>query len=170
MELNVYIAECGLGKGVFAKRAIPKGDEFLALDGEIISFEEVRKRGEAEGNPIQIEDDQYLDVVSPGVYLNHSCNPNTGIVRDRILIALRDIAAEEEVRIDYSTTMQENSWTMECRCGDKACRGIITDFRLMPEEIQRKYLDLSIVQNFICRSNTSKRQYVEFNNFIDETV
>jgi len=150
----VYVAPCELGKGVFAKKAIAQGEEFLVLEGEVISFEEVRKRGEAEGNPIQIGDDHYLDVVSPGVYLNHSCNPNTGIVRDHVLMALRDITAGEEVRIDYSTTMQENSWTMECRCGDQDCRGKITDFRLLPKAVRERYLARGVVQTFIRNPNS----------------
>ena len=149
MELNVYIAGCELGQGVFAKRHVAKGEEFLVLEGTIISFAETQRKGQTEANPVQIGDDQYLDVLPPGMYLNHSCNPNTGIVRDRIMMALCDIAVGEEVRIDYSTTMQENSWTMACRCGETICRGLITDFRLIPVTVQRRYLDLGIVQDFI---------------------
>ena len=151
MESRVHVADCELGKGVFAKRTISRGEEFLELEGKVITFEEAREKGEAEANPVQIGNDQYLDVIPPGMYLNHSCNPNAGVVRDKVLIALRDIGEGEEVRIDYSTTMHENSWKMACRCGEKGCRKIVTDFQLLPEETQHKYLRLGVVQDFICR-------------------
>jgi hypothetical protein len=151
MDANVYMATCHLGRGLFAKRAFLRGEEIFVLKGTVINFKQAQAKGDAEANPVQIGDDEYLDVLPPGMYLNHSCNPNAGIIHDRVLIALRDIAADEEVCIDYSTTMEENSWTMACRCDDVDCRGIITDFRLIPEEMQRKYLALGIVQGFIHR-------------------
>ena len=160
MEPSVYIEGCELGQGVFAKRYIAEGEEFLVLEGGIISFKETQRKGETEANPVQIGDDEYLDVIPPGRYLNHSCNPNAGIVRDRILVALQDIAAGEEVRIDYSTTMQEDSWTMACRCGKQDCRGNITDFRLLPKALQERYLALGIVQKFISSAHSLRTRHV----------
>lgn len=80
--------------------------------------------------------------------MNHSCNPNCGI-RNGVLVALRNIIEGEEIAYDYSTTMDERYWTMACRCGAAACRGIVDDFRTLPEELRRQYLSLGIVMPFI---------------------
>jgi hypothetical protein len=63
--------------------------------------------------------------------------------------ALRPIARGEEILYDYSTTMSEQRWTMQCQCGAPSCRGIIADFHDLPAELQRRYLAMRIVQPFI---------------------
>lgn len=59
----------------------------------------------------------------PDAYINHSCAPNSKIVRPH-LIALQDIAADEEITFDYATLYTE-TWLMKCRCGTEDCRGTI---------------------------------------------
>jgi hypothetical protein len=90
-----------------------------------------------------------MDLEKPGRYVNHSCVPNAGIKQHTQLVALRDISRGEEICYDYSTTMHENHWTMICKCGAPGCRKIVRDFRSLPEPLQRRYLDLEIVQPFI---------------------
>jgi hypothetical protein len=104
---------------------------------------------EKQGNTVQIGPRHYIDVEPPGLYTNHSCQPNTGVKNDTVLVALRDISADEELRFDYSTTMSEREWTMQCRCGSAQCRGVIEDFHLIPERVKQRYLALGIVQRFI---------------------
>jgi hypothetical protein len=65
------------------------------------------------------------------------------------MIAIRDIGIGEEICYDYSTTMAEGFWTLQCRCGAESCRGLVTDFELLPDQIREKYLSLGIVQRFI---------------------
>ena len=74
---------------------------------------------------------------------------NAGIVNDTTLIAIRLIARGEEIRFDYSTTMSQDTWTLECRCRAASCRGIVQNFEELPQWLQRRYLTLGIVQNFI---------------------
>ena len=74
----VYIAECELGRGVFARRALRKGDLILAFGGPLIDFAETRRRGPRECMAIQVGPDQYIDTLAPGVFVNHSCAPNAG--------------------------------------------------------------------------------------------
>jgi hypothetical protein len=154
MDTTVDVRDCSLGKGVFAKNDFREGERIFTLTGRVITFAQSTEMGEREANLVQIDHDRYIDPESPGRYLNHSCHPNAGVVNGYDLIALRPISKDEEVRIDYSTTMQENHWTMECRCGEKACRRVITDFRLIPPDTQRRYLALGIVQNFISSAFT----------------
>ena len=68
---------------------------------------------------------------SGGGYINHSCDPNAGLMGDRTWVAIRDIPAGSEVACDYGTFETWPGWTMSCTCGSSACRRIITarDYR-----------------------------------------
>ena len=57
--------------------------------------------------------------------VNHSCAPNLGLFPmvgadggdgDLFLVARRDIAAGEELSFDYSTSMVDEPWAMDCAC------------------------------------------------------
>jgi uncharacterized protein len=146
-----YIEECDVGLGVFARRAIRRGENILVFGGPIIDFAETKRRGPWKCMPLQIGPNQYFDTRPPGIFVNHSCNPNAGIRNDRDLVALRDIRAGEEIRFDYSTTMDERSFTMRCLCGALDCRRIIADFSSLPEEVREHYLEAGIVMGFIAR-------------------
>ena len=145
------------GLGLFATRDLSPTSQILVFDGPEISFERMLCKREHEANALQIARNCYLDLTPPGVYANHSCQPNAGIKQNRILIALQRIKAGEEITYDYSTTMLENHWTMPCHCGTEACRKLIEDFPKLPQKIQNNYLELGIVQDFIVR-NTSKQR------------
>ncbi|MBX9851776.1 MAG: SET domain-containing protein [Cytophagaceae bacterium] len=139
-----------LGRGLFAKKKISKGERILEFTGPIIFSEQVEKKPKDKNSyPLQIGTLEYIDLEEPGVLANHSCSPNAGIQNDRFLVALEDILPGEEIVYDYSTTMDEDNWTLECKCGNANCRHIIGDFRHLPAEVRTKYLDLNIVQSFI---------------------
>jgi hypothetical protein len=61
-------------------------------------------------------------------YINHSCDPNLGMIDAITLFAVRDIAAGEELVIDYSFWEGDMSWQLkhECNCGGRACRKRVT--------------------------------------------
>ncbi|MDB9320511.1 SET domain-containing protein-lysine N-methyltransferase [Nodularia spumigena CS-591/04] len=150
---KVYISKSRFGKGLFAAKNIIKNQVILNFTGKVITFNEVLAKGEQEANALQIDTMEYIDLQEPGVFGNHSCNPNAGIVNSNILIALNDIAQDEEIFYDYSTTMSEKLWTMKCSCGSSICRGVVKDFHYLPTDIKAKYLNLGIVQKFIVREH-----------------
>jgi hypothetical protein len=41
---------------------------------------------------------------------------------------------------DYSTTVDDVIWSMECKCGQPTCRKVIGDFQTMPHEQKQYYL------------------------------
>lgn len=139
------------GRGVFAARDLRAGEFILTFSGPLLTLEEVIAKGEAQANPLQVDDRLYLDIGFPGVYVNHSCRPNAGIRGDTRLVALEPIRAGEEIFWDYSTSMWEDHWVMECACGEQRCRGRIGDFPTLPESQQREYLARGVVQRFIRR-------------------
>lgn len=55
---------------------------------------------------------------------NHSCDPNTGFIGLNVA-ALRDIAAGEELTLDYGTFYDDHMEPFECRCGAANCRGFV---------------------------------------------
>lgn len=150
-DKTLRISPCNLGFGVFANKPFAEGERILTFKGRNISFRDTKKKGEWECMPIQIGTGAYIDTLPLGVFVNHSCNPNAGIRDDFYLIALSSIEKDEEIRFDYSTTMQESSFTMECRCGSNRCRGIVDDFNTLPEATRYKYLEDGIVMGFIAQ-------------------
>jgi uncharacterized protein len=72
------------------------------------------------------------------MFLNHSCEPNVGIQGQIVFVAMRDIAAGEELTLDYAT-IDHDSEPMACRCGANGCRRLITGQDWRKPELQRKY-------------------------------
>jgi len=61
-------------------------------------------------------------------YLDHACGPTTRI-RDREVIAVRDIAAGEGVTFHYCTTEYDMAAPFACHCGSPRCLGVIRGAR-----------------------------------------
>jgi SET domain-containing protein len=149
MPPQIYIAECNVGRGLFAGESIAAGMEILHFTGPILTLNEVRAKGPSQAaNALQIGIDRYVDLDEPGRFINHSCSPNAAVIRDTTLVAGRPIAAGEEIRFDYSTTISDG-WTMACLCGAEDCRRLVVAFQLLPENLRRRYAVLGHVQRFI---------------------
>lgn len=144
-----FIAECDFGKGLFSKKNIKKGENIFKFTGKLITFKQTLEVTDNFGDPLQIGKNLYINLEEPMRFINHSCNPNAGIINDITLIALRDIQKGEEIYFDYSTSMDEDHWVMQCMCGEANCRKTIKDFKYLPVQVKQKYLNLNIVQKFI---------------------
>jgi NAD(P)-dependent dehydrogenase (short-subunit alcohol dehydrogenase family) len=82
--------------------------------------------------------------------LNHSCEPNAALrvaLVDRAtpsavidVVALRALAAGEEVTFDYGAAIVDEAWSFTCRCGAATCRGEIRPARLAPPELRERLL------------------------------
>jgi hypothetical protein len=77
---------------------------------------------------------------------NHSCDPNLWWSGDE-LVAVRDVAAGEELTYDYATDtatgagpgVLEPGTLLRCNCGSMRCRGLVeAEDRHIPE-LQRRY-------------------------------
>ena len=151
VDRNVYVDETDVGRGVFAARDLGPVSWILTFEGPRIGRSHPLVSSDEMGNLLQIDDDRYLLPKPPGIFVNHSCRPNAGIVEGVHLVALRRIRAGEEIRFDYSTTMDEDNWTLACRCGASSCRGQVEDFKKLPAAVQQEYLGQGIVSPFIAR-------------------
>jgi len=112
------------GRGLFTLEQIATGTKVLTFQGRVLNTDELTDDLLA----MQIGTDLWLcsDGSLADDCVNHSCDPNCGFpAGDLELHALRDIQAGEEITWDYSTSISEPGWTMECRCGSATCRGTI---------------------------------------------
>jgi SET domain-containing protein len=137
----VEVRQSHLGYGIFAIEAVPRGTLLLQFEGEYLTFDE-QCQLDHEGNALQIGQNLYINPKPPGLYTNHSCDPNCYINSGLWLVAARHIDADEELTIDYSTTMLERHWEMhDCQCGSSLCRGTIRDFDTLPAETQVRHVE-----------------------------
>ena len=133
------------GRGLFAKHAIARGEIVAVKGGHVLTRAEwtelERSLGPAE---IQISEDLVIAPVGaeerPGamLYSNHSCDPNIAIQGQIVLVAMRNIAAGEELTHDWATT-DDGDYELECRCASPRCRRVITGKDWMKRELQEKY-------------------------------
>lgn len=151
MAHKTYVASCDVGRGVFAARPIKKGEHILTFRGSPASAGDPIHYTPEGANLLQVDRLDYIYPRPRAVFVNHSCNPNAGIRGTTRLVALRDIAAGEEIRFDYSTTMDEDLWEMACRCGQPECRGVVRDFKYLPARLRMRYMAMGIVSDFIVR-------------------
>jgi SET domain-containing protein len=146
---DVIVQPSRFGKGLFAQNNIKAKTVICNITGVPLSFAETVLLGEKESHSLQVYKDKYVLCDPPFLYSNHSCNPNCAINNKMQLYARKNISVGEELLWDYSTSMLERHWTMQCYCNNKNCRSVVIDFDLLPYDIQEKYLKENIVLPFI---------------------
>ena len=92
--MNTYVADSSIhGKGLFAKTAISEGTVIGWLEGRASS---------TDGTYILwISATEGIEVLCDLKYINHSDKPNACYYDDLSVVALRDIAAGEEITHNY---------------------------------------------------------------------
>ena len=120
-----------IGYGVFATKPIPLGTITWALD----PLDQILDCHNTEHLEDQYNGDlmRYTWVTANGDrilcwdfgrFMNHSCEANSyGPGGYQFEIAVRDIAADEELTCDYATLNLEKP--LVCQCGSPRCRGVI---------------------------------------------
>jgi hypothetical protein len=61
-------------------------------------------------------------------YLDHHCDPTT-VIRDREVLAIRDIAEGHGVTFNYNTTEYDMAEPFRCQCGSASCVGMVRGAR-----------------------------------------
>ncbi|MBZ0286230.1 MAG: SET domain-containing protein [Anaerolineae bacterium] len=135
------VAEKG-GQGIFARAFIPAGELLLIESGVILNSRQVAAVGHTFS--IQVEEDAFIcphHDHDPAYRINHSCNPNVGVVGQITFVALRDIAPGEEICYDYAMTDGVAYDEFTCACGQPTCRGRVTGNDWMRPELWERYGD-----------------------------
>ena len=134
------------GQGVFAQRAFRAGETILEIDdSRIVDNLHPLAADEDARHCDYLAGGKVILMQSPERHINHSCDPNTfvkTVTGRRLVIALREIEAHEEITYDYCINGSGDTvWT--CGCGAARCRHEIhSDFFHLPVERQREYLPL----------------------------
>lgn len=119
-----------VGKGLFAGTRIAKRAKIGEFEGEVVGLRESRRRAKGRSVIAIVELERHaLDATrsSRGFrFINHSCDPNTFMrctPTRAEFYARRDIAAGEELTVDYGYNHHEGR--LPCACGAENCRGKI---------------------------------------------
>jgi SET domain-containing protein len=117
------------GAGVCTTSPIAEGTRILEYTGPRLKARQTDGMyGESEVTYLFGMDDgkTVIDGFGMAAFVNHACHPNceTDQIDDRIwIIALRDIAAGEELTYDYNIYDAEPGEKCPCHCGASDCRG-----------------------------------------------
>jgi len=134
------------GRGLFAMGDIARNEIVAVKGGHIVDGETFRTKIAPVLGPveIQIDDDLFIAPVTEEerelamLYLNHSCDPNLGVRGEITFVAIRDIWAGEELTHDWAMTDNDN-YSIECNCGARDCRKILTGKDWQRRDLQKRY-------------------------------
>ena len=146
-QMKVEVRESGIhGKGVFAREPIARCEVILAIDDSRSVGEEHPVQKDLGENPDHCDylpDGTTVLMQEPERYINHSCDPNVfvySVGECRFLLAMRELAADEELVYDYSVNAVDGD-VWGCSCGASNCRGRHKcDFFALPTQRQLEYL------------------------------
>ncbi|QDX24911.1 SET domain-containing protein [Sphingomonas suaedae] len=150
------VGENHLGKAVYASCRFAEGAELMRFTGRRFHVDEIPSlmRG-SDDRFVQVTPDHYM---GPSGQLddlvNHSCAPNAGLrfTEDGvILVAIRPIAAGDEVTWDYSTTLAQSNWHMICQCRSEGCRRVIGNFDTLDPDRQEYFRARNLVAPYLRR-------------------
>ncbi|HYF65089.1 MAG TPA: SET domain-containing protein-lysine N-methyltransferase [Herpetosiphonaceae bacterium] len=131
------------GSGVYATAPIKAG-ELLQRVGGIVFTSAEQASVQARIDPARAYNEGKLDddlfIVEPiddgfNYFFNPSCDPNFWGDTAR-----RDIAAGEEITMDYAVEFDDPDYLLEpCRCGTALCRGRLTGQDWRRPDLQERY-------------------------------
>lgn len=131
------------GLGVFATADIPAGTTVAGFGGHVVERAEFDLLAEdLRTHSLQVDDRLYLVSLppfAPADYVNHSCEPNCGIVGSLLLVTMTDVVAGEELCFDYAMTDTNDYDEFVCACGTPSCRRLITGGDWKLPELQERY-------------------------------
>jgi len=126
------------GRGLVATEPIARDEVVAVKAGHIVTTAVLQN------SDVQITDDLHLVALTDDEYepvmlfINHSCEPNVGFGGNVVLVAMRDIAAGEELTTDYAM-FDDYEGSMECHCGRPQCRGVVDGRDWRRPELQERY-------------------------------
>ena len=131
------------GMGVFAVAPIPAETTVAAFGGRVVDKRELDRLDETiRVHALQIDEELYLAGELPfddADYVNHSCEPNCGIVGSVLLVTMRDVAAGEELCFDYAMTDSDDYDEFECSCGTPTCRHVVSGADWKEPDLRERY-------------------------------
>jgi hypothetical protein len=121
--------------GVWAVQAIPAGAYIYSFNGPLVT--------KPTTYTIQVEENAHVDCADESRFTNHSCDANAMLrYQDGVaqLIAVRDIARDEQVTFNYNTTEWKMASPFSCRCGTSNCAGLVAGMKHLDRAVQLELL------------------------------
>lgn len=150
-ERNVYGLFCR------ARHAFKAGETILVFGGKVVHYNDLFNTQEHDFTSreyelsLQIHNDFWqIPIIQrdgsfgeTSDYVNHSCDPNCGMKDSITVVAMRNIASNDEITIDYamvnSGIMLDGCDNFVCECGSGICRGKVTSFDWKLPQVQQRY-------------------------------
>lgn len=118
------------GRGAFAVAPIAAGETVAAFGGYVMDRSTLAGQPDEQvSRSIQISDELYLladELAEDGDLINHSCDPNCGLLGEIVLVAKEPIEVGEELTFDYGTCDASDYDEFDCACSARRCRGRVT--------------------------------------------
>ena len=145
------------GKGVFATQAIAKGEILHQMNGKVVGllkcFWLILTKKVQVDMPLQIGKSSYFILDEFSEAFNHSCEPLCAITAKNEIIAIKDIAADEELTYDYAMTVlptfYTKNWKMSCGCNAKNCRQSVSTVKNIADAQLLAYIREGNMQTFM---------------------
>jgi hypothetical protein len=102
---------------------------------------------------VQVADDRHIHLAPEFLqYINHSCEPNTFFDTQKgEVVAVRDIAPNEEISFFYPSTEWSMTQPFVCFCGARNCLGQIQGAAHLPKQALVKYRFAGHIQRQLVR-------------------
>jgi len=152
---NLIVKKSRNGKGVFAATNFRPNQVVFNITGPLLACDDGDGTEEiVRDNTFRYSRDLFMSPHgTAGDYFNHSCEPNTKIVKKAgklFIVSISDIKKGEELVFDYSTIIAaDDVWTISCNCGSWSCRKLVGQFRKLPKKTRERYLALKMVPKYI---------------------
>ena len=133
------------GRGLFAAEPFDAGEVVCVKGGYVFNRETLRGMPDwYAAAEVQVAEDLFIGPLAEDeregsmIFSNHSCEPNIGVRGQIVFVAMRAVAAGEELTHDWATT-DDDDYSLECNCGAPACRRTITGQDWRRKDLQEKY-------------------------------
>ena len=109
------------GRGLFAREALRQGEVVCVKGGYVFGRETLRAMPDwYRAAEIQVAEDLFIGPLAEAeregsmIFSNHSCDPNIGVRGQIVFVAMRAVAAGEELTHDWATT-DDDDYELECQ-------------------------------------------------------
>lgn len=113
--------------------------EHVAVDVSSVAGQGVLASAPVAAGTTVVTFDAPLTTVADFGRLNHSCDPTLGWDGATTLVAVRDVAAGEELTTDYSTAVTDPEFVLRCHCPSSRCRQMVTGDDWKIRQLQERY-------------------------------
>ena len=131
--LTVERGGSAYGARLITDQAIQNGELIFTITGHQVVTE-------ATYQTVQIGIDSHIVELGVLAYMNHSCQPNSIIDTTRLMVvAIRDIAAGEQLSFFYPSTEWEMDRPFICLCGASQCVRLVAGARYLSIDTLGRY-------------------------------